>query len=80
MELVIVTIAIVAAISAAVYLLDEIIWVFTSSVKVIVLTLKAAVKAVFSLKSWVREAIRSFRSCPPRLLIIDSSPTFPHTA
>lgn len=55
MELVIVTIAIVAAICAAIYLLDEIIWVFTSPVKVIVLTLKAAVKAVGRLQSRVRQ-------------------------
>lgn len=55
MELVIVTIAIVAAICVAVYLLDEIIWVFTSPVKVIVLTLKAAVKAVGRLQSRVRQ-------------------------
>lgn len=75
MELVIVTIAIVAAICAAIYLLDEIIWVCTSSVKVIVATLKAAVKA-----ARVREAIRSFRISPPRLLIIDSSSSLPHTA
>lgn len=71
MELVIVTLAIVAAICAAVYLLDEIIWVCTSSVKVIVLTLKTAVKAVGRLQSWVCESIRSFRNCPARLLLVD---------
>lgn len=59
MELVIVTIAIVAAICAAIYLLDEIIWASTSSVKVIVATLKAAVKAAFFR---IRHAQHDYRS------------------
>ena len=71
MELVLVTIAIVAAIFAAVYLLDEIIWVCTSSVRMILGSLKCAIKGVGKVQSWVCESIRSFRNYPTRLLLVD---------
>ena len=71
MELVLVTIAIVAAICAAVYLLDEIIWVCTSSVRMILVFLKGAINAIGKLQSWVSESIRSFRNCPARFLVVD---------